>query len=29
VFEQVSCECELTWEAVLEREKSFGAPLAR
>jgi radical SAM enzyme (TIGR01210 family) len=29
VFEQVSCECELTWEAVMEREKSFGQPLAR
>jgi radical SAM enzyme (TIGR01210 family) len=29
VFEQVSCECELTWEAVLERERSFGMPLAR
>lgn len=27
VFEQVSCECELTWEAVLERERSYGAPL--
>ncbi|WP_255150840.1 archaeosine biosynthesis radical SAM protein RaSEA [Halorarius halobius] len=27
VFEQVSCECELTWEAVVEREKSFGQPL--
>jgi radical SAM enzyme (TIGR01210 family) len=29
VFEQVSCDCELTWEAVVEREKSFGAPLTR
>ena len=29
VFEQVSCECEATWTAVLERERSFGAPLAR
>jgi radical SAM enzyme (TIGR01210 family) len=29
VFEQVSCECERTWETVLEREKSFGAPLSR
>ena len=27
VFEQVSCECELTHETVLAREKSFGAPL--
>ena len=29
VFEQVSCDCESTWEAVVEREKSFGAPLTR
>jgi len=29
VFEQVSCECELTWEAVLDRERSFTAPLTR
>ncbi|MFD1514611.1 archaeosine biosynthesis radical SAM protein RaSEA [Halomarina rubra] len=29
VFEQVSCDCETTWEAVVEREKSFGMPLAR
>ncbi|WP_255197122.1 archaeosine biosynthesis radical SAM protein RaSEA [Halorarius litoreus] len=29
VFEQVSCECELTWETVVDREKSFGAPLTR
>jgi len=29
VFDQVSCECETTWEAVLEREKSYGMPLAR
>ena len=27
VFEQVSCDCELTWETVVTREKSFGAPL--
>jgi radical SAM enzyme (TIGR01210 family) len=27
VFEQVTCECELTWKTVLDREKSFGAPL--
>ncbi len=27
VFEQVSCECEATWEAVLERETSYGMPL--
>ncbi|WP_254763210.1 archaeosine biosynthesis radical SAM protein RaSEA [Natrinema marinum] len=29
VFEQVSCECELTWETVIERERSFNQPLAR
>ncbi|WP_135853772.1 archaeosine biosynthesis radical SAM protein RaSEA [Halorussus salinus] len=29
VFEEVSCECEATWEAVVEREKSFSLPLAR
>ncbi|MFC7248546.1 archaeosine biosynthesis radical SAM protein RaSEA [Halomicroarcula sp. GCM10025324] len=29
VFEQVSCECEATWEAVLEREKGYSLPLAR
>ena len=29
VFEQVSCECELTWETVLERERSFNQPLTR
>jgi radical SAM enzyme (TIGR01210 family) len=29
VFEQVSCECERTWEAVLEREKSYSMPLTR
>jgi len=29
VFEQVTCDCETTWEAVVEREKSFGMPLAR
>jgi hypothetical protein len=29
VFGQVSCACELTWEAVVERERSFGMPLAR
>ncbi|PSQ32092.1 TIGR01210 family radical SAM protein [Halobacteriales archaeon SW_6_65_46] len=27
VFDEVSCDCELTHEAVTEREKSFGAPL--
>ncbi|PSP56068.1 TIGR01210 family radical SAM protein [Halobacteriales archaeon QS_1_67_19] len=29
VFEEVSCECEATWEAVVEREKSYSLPLAR
>ena len=29
VFEEVSCECELTWEAVMAREKSYGMPLTR
>jgi radical SAM enzyme (TIGR01210 family) len=28
VFDEIACECERTWEAVVEREKSFGAPLA-
>jgi radical SAM enzyme (TIGR01210 family) len=28
VFEQVTCECEHTWEAVLDRERAYGAPLA-
>ncbi|MFW5949074.1 MAG: archaeosine biosynthesis radical SAM protein RaSEA, partial [Halolamina sp.] len=29
VFEQVECECEFTWELVLEEEKGFNTPLAR
>ncbi|WP_246983673.1 archaeosine biosynthesis radical SAM protein RaSEA [Halorientalis marina] len=29
VFEQVSCECERTWEVVLERETGYNQPLAR
>jgi radical SAM enzyme (TIGR01210 family) len=29
VFEQVSCECERTWAAVVERERSYSMPLAR
>jgi len=29
VFEQVSCTCERTWEAVVERERSYSLPLAR
>ncbi|MFC6757451.1 MULTISPECIES: archaeosine biosynthesis radical SAM protein RaSEA [Haloarcula] len=29
VFEQVSCECEATYEAVLAREHSYAMPLSR
>ncbi|KYH26237.1 hypothetical protein HAPAU_13320 [Halalkalicoccus paucihalophilus] len=29
VFEQVSCECEATWEAVMRREMGYNMPLAR
>ena len=29
VFDQVSCDCELTWETVCERERSYSMPLAR
>jgi radical SAM enzyme (TIGR01210 family) len=29
VFDQVSCECERTWAAVRERERSYSIPLAR
>ncbi len=29
VFEQVSCDCEATWAAVVERERGYGMPLAR
>jgi len=29
VFEEVSCSCERTWEAVLERETAYNMPLAR
>ncbi|SIR29903.1 hypothetical protein SAMN05421858_2151 [Haladaptatus litoreus] len=29
VFDEVTCECEHTWEAVMEREKSYSLPLAR
>jgi len=29
VFEQVSCACVRTWEAVVERERSYSMPLAR
>jgi hypothetical protein len=28
VFEEVSCACEATWEAVRERERSYNMPLA-
>ncbi|WP_256947053.1 archaeosine biosynthesis radical SAM protein RaSEA, partial [Halobacterium hubeiense] len=28
VFSEVSCECEATWEAVIERETSYNLPLA-
>ncbi|WP_327051098.1 archaeosine biosynthesis radical SAM protein RaSEA [Halomicrococcus gelatinilyticus] len=29
VFSEVSCDCEATWEAVVERERSYSLPLAR
>ncbi|MCL9814148.1 archaeosine biosynthesis radical SAM protein RaSEA [Natranaeroarchaeum aerophilus] len=29
VFGQVTCECERTWEAVVERETTFNGPLTR
>lgn len=29
VFEQVSCECELTWELVMEEETAYNMPLVR
>jgi radical SAM enzyme (TIGR01210 family) len=29
VFDQVSCECEATWDAVRERESGYSLPLAR
>ena len=29
VFEQVSCDCERTWELVTEEEASYAMPLAR
>jgi radical SAM enzyme (TIGR01210 family) len=29
VFEQVSCQCERTWEEVCERERSYSMPLVR
>ena len=29
IFEQVSCSCESTWDAVMERETSYSLPLTR
>jgi radical SAM enzyme (TIGR01210 family) len=29
VFSDVSCQCERTWETVVERERSYNLPLAR
>jgi radical SAM enzyme (TIGR01210 family) len=29
VFEQISCDCELTWETVVERERGYAQPLVR
>jgi radical SAM enzyme (TIGR01210 family) len=29
VFDQVSCDCEHTWRAVLDRERGYSLPLAR
>ena len=29
VFEQVSCDCERTWDLVIEEETSYAMPLAR
>ncbi|RBI63702.1 archaeosine biosynthesis radical SAM protein RaSEA [Halomicrococcus sp. NG-SE-24] len=29
VFSEVDCECEATWEAVVERETAYSLPLAR
>ncbi|MFB6233701.1 MAG: archaeosine biosynthesis radical SAM protein RaSEA [Haloarculaceae archaeon] len=29
VFEQVACDCERTWEAVVERERSYAMPLVQ
>jgi radical SAM enzyme (TIGR01210 family) len=29
VFEEVTCECERTWDVVCERERSYSLPLAR
>ena len=29
VLEQVSCDCERTWDLVIEEETSYAMPLAR
>jgi radical SAM enzyme (TIGR01210 family) len=29
VFEQVSCDCERTWEVVIERGTDYNLPLVR
>ncbi|MFB6151488.1 MAG: radical SAM protein [Haloarculaceae archaeon] len=29
VFDQVACDCEATWAAVLDRERDYSLPLAR
>lgn len=29
VFEQVSCECKLTWDMTMERETSYNMPITR
>jgi hypothetical protein len=29
VFEQVSCDCEATWETVVGEETGYAMPLAR
>jgi hypothetical protein len=29
VFDQVSCDCEATWRAVLDEETAYAAPLTR
>jgi radical SAM enzyme (TIGR01210 family) len=29
IFEEVGCDCERTWDAVMEREASYEQPLAR
>jgi hypothetical protein len=29
VFDQVSCECEATWELVMDEESTYNMPLVR